>query len=373
MVVWSGGDSVPLDTGAQYDPVTDTWTPTSTLNAPSQRYSHVAVWTGNQMVVWGGYDGSSNLSTGGRYDPVTDIWTPTSMLAAPTGRRWHSVVWTGNQMVVWGGYRGNGVYLNSGGRYDPVTDTWAPTSLLDAPSGRYLQSAVWTGSLMIVWGGLNPFYTNTGGRYALGHSSDDDGDGFSECAGDCNDTNLATYPGSAEICDGLDNDCDALIDNGFPDGDSDLIPDCRDNCPGTINESQANGDGDAAGDVCDCAPADPGAFAVPVDVSGTTVTEIEDGYRVWWTDQMQSTGGGTVYDVFWGAISALHPGGDFATGSCRWDNQAASFIDDMGPDPPVGGAFYFMIRAQNACPGGTGTYGTSNRDATAALSAAPCD
>ena len=41
---------------------------------------------------------------------------------------------------------------------------------------------------------------------------DDDGDGFTENAGDCDDANARIYPGSDEICDGRDNDCDGQVD-----------------------------------------------------------------------------------------------------------------------------------------------------------------
>src|SRR2546422_1070361 len=50
----------------------DTWTPTSTVGAPTGRSLHTAVWTGSRMVVWGG----ANDNTGGVYDPATDSWTP---------------------------------------------------------------------------------------------------------------------------------------------------------------------------------------------------------------------------------------------------------------------------------------------------------
>ncbi len=38
---------------------------------------------------------------------------------------------------------------------------------------------------------------------------DNDGDGFTEAQGDCNDNNATIYPGAEEICDdGIDQDCD---------------------------------------------------------------------------------------------------------------------------------------------------------------------
>ena len=57
------------------------------------------------MIVWGGQDGWGGpiLNTGGRYNPSTDSWTATSTTNAPEGRIDHTAVWTGSQMIVWGG------------------------------------------------------------------------------------------------------------------------------------------------------------------------------------------------------------------------------------------------------------------------------
>lgn len=43
----------------------DTWLPTGT----SGRFHHTAVWTGSEMIVWGGYGGGADLNTGGLYYP----------------------------------------------------------------------------------------------------------------------------------------------------------------------------------------------------------------------------------------------------------------------------------------------------------------
>ncbi len=43
--------------------------------------------------------------------------------------------------------------------------------------------------------------------------ADDDGDGFSELGGDCDDDNPARNPGLPELeGDGIDNNCDGIVE-----------------------------------------------------------------------------------------------------------------------------------------------------------------
>ena len=134
----------------------DTWRPTA--GPPDPRTAHTAVWTGTEMIVWGGNLSPNRSNTGGRYDPATDTWAATSLDGAPSARSSHTAVWTGTEMIVWGG---GFPFTITGGRYDPATDTWMATSVVGAPSARSSYTAVWTGTEMIVWGGG----TSTGGRY----------------------------------------------------------------------------------------------------------------------------------------------------------------------------------------------------------------
>jgi hypothetical protein len=144
MIVWGGSNGGSgFNTGGRYNPATNTWIATSTTNAPSVRSGHTAVWTGSEMIVWGG----SNDSSGGRYNPATNTWTATSTTNAPSARSGHTAVWTGSQMIVWGG-----TLDSSGGRYNPSTDSWTATSMTNTPTARYSHTAVWTGTEMIVWG-----------------------------------------------------------------------------------------------------------------------------------------------------------------------------------------------------------------------------
>ena len=85
------------------------------------------------MIVWGGEPDPVN--TGGRYNPATDSWVATPVTGAPPASTLHSAVWTGVEMIVWGGANGN--YLNTGGRYNPSTNSWIATTTTNVPSVRF--------------------------------------------------------------------------------------------------------------------------------------------------------------------------------------------------------------------------------------------
>jgi hypothetical protein len=167
MLVWGGTNgSGAVDNGALYDPSTDTWTSISLAGRPNGHFETQFIWTGEKAFIWGGSTWGG-MGTGGRlYDPITDSWSSISSINAPVPncRHSHSTVWTGTEVIVWGGvYSG---VNNTGGRYNPNTDKWIPTTTFRAPTARSLHTAVWTGSEMILWGGnLNGAETNTGHIY----------------------------------------------------------------------------------------------------------------------------------------------------------------------------------------------------------------
>lgn len=162
MILWGGfdRDMNALADGYRYDTGADAWTPIATTGAPAARGGHTAVWTGTEMIVWGGFDGAFGArGDGGRYDPRTNTWAPLAVAGAPSVRGGHSAVWTGTEMVVWGGLvsiaADNG-QRGDGGRWNPQAGVWTslPASAT-GPSARGGHSAVWTGTEMIVWGGRN--------------------------------------------------------------------------------------------------------------------------------------------------------------------------------------------------------------------------
>ena len=55
-------------------------------------------------------------------------------------------------------------------------------------------------------------------REFIDNPDDDyDGDGFTENEGDCDDNQALAFPSGEEICDGIDNNCDGVIDDFFCD------------------------------------------------------------------------------------------------------------------------------------------------------------
>lgn len=119
------------------------------------RFDPASVWSGREFILWGGATGAAGdtlFDDGAAYDPGTDAWRtlPDSPL---TARSSAAAVWTGREMVIWGG-GANGATLDDGAAYDPAAGTWRP--LATAPiTGGVRPSAVWSGREMIVVGGIN--------------------------------------------------------------------------------------------------------------------------------------------------------------------------------------------------------------------------
>lgn len=168
LLVWGGdlGAGTYSSGGGAYAPASDSWQNIATFEAPSARASHTAVWTGTEMVVWGGFGSSGYPAAGARYNLAQQTWAAVGTTGSPSGRDSHVAVWNGSRMLVWSG-RNNVGLLADGGAYVPGTDTWTALPLTGAPEGRRFATAVWTATNMVVWGGqgLNG-ELGSGGRLA---------------------------------------------------------------------------------------------------------------------------------------------------------------------------------------------------------------
>jgi hypothetical protein len=173
MLVWGGWSTAHHADGRLYDPVADLWTPTAATGAPSARSLMAGVWTGSEVLVWGGCDGAMGgcagvKGDGARYRPDLDQWSPISSTGAPAPRKEHTIVWTGSRMIVFGGCKDANEKnpVPGGAAYDPLTDTWSAISSVGMPADRCMHAAAWLPDVgrMVVWGGGSSNFTD-GGLY----------------------------------------------------------------------------------------------------------------------------------------------------------------------------------------------------------------
>jgi len=115
MWIWGGFNGALQGTGAGYSPASKDWVTMSNTNAPSARQGHSAVWTGSEMIIWGG----TQQNDGAHFRTEFNLWHKDTGFSPLDPRSDHSAVWTGEEMLIWGGYGNNGVIKTGGGRYTP--------------------------------------------------------------------------------------------------------------------------------------------------------------------------------------------------------------------------------------------------------------
>ena len=95
---------------------------------------------------------------------------------------------------------------------------------------------------------------------------DDDGDGYTENEGDCDDSDVATYPSATEQCDDVDNDCDGYLNEDWWD---------------VYEENESSTDAYYLGEVDE----DSSLSGSEVTVSGLTLHhEGDEDWLWWWAD-----------------------------------------------------------------------------------------
>jgi len=167
MVVWGGVNAEQfLADGAAYDPARDRWRPLAS-GPLSPRTGVMSVWSGRELLVWGGGNSGDTFADGAAYDPATDRWR--TMVQGPLGRRTGgATAWTGREMVIWGGVDvAGGREFKDGAAYDPATNGWRIIAASPLP-GRDDPATAWTGRELLVWGGN----TVDGGFFADGAAYD---------------------------------------------------------------------------------------------------------------------------------------------------------------------------------------------------------
>lgn len=163
--------------------------------------------------------------------------------------------------------------------------------------------------LNLVRAGINEGVITTvldDGMFSVCSAADGDGDGFSGCAGDCDDANPGVHPGAAEVCNGRDDDCDGSVDN----------------------------------------------VAAPAGIASLSVAKQAGAARLDWPP----VPGATLYDALRGDLGLLlASGGNFtaSAGPCVGNDLTVRTVTD-GSSLAAGQGFWYLVRPANC--GGPGSY-----------------
>ena len=115
----------------------------------ASRSDSVAVWTGTELVVWGGDRGNTQFADGASYNPATRAWT--RLPPAPLSARAGSVAtWVDGYVVIWGAFSNPARQLTDGARYDPNTRTWTRLPAVSAAPGYTSAQLVTVGSSAVL-------------------------------------------------------------------------------------------------------------------------------------------------------------------------------------------------------------------------------
>ena len=101
----------------------------------------------------------------------------------------------------------------------------------------------------------------------------------------------------------------------------------------------------------DCAAADPGAWAQPVEVADLVLTK-GGGTQLTWTGQDLLTGPGVRYEVAGGDLGELLSLGLAAATACILGDLNTPDYTDADPDPAPGDGVFYLVRAVNTCGDG---------------------
>jgi hypothetical protein len=160
VLIWGGANLYRVgeqarsyDDGAAFDPAAGTWRqlPPTPLAA---RNDAVSAWTGSEMLIWGGNSSAETdepravaFVDGAAFDPTANRWRVLPAAPLPPGPRYVGA-WTGEALVVVGAADG----VVHAARYDPAWSRWEEidTGRIDGAPSMTRPAIHWTGTRVVV-------------------------------------------------------------------------------------------------------------------------------------------------------------------------------------------------------------------------------
>jgi N-acetylneuraminic acid mutarotase len=168
LAVWTGHDLIgwgggccgdAFSDGVAYSPTANAWRKVAPSPLAGSQHP-IGAWTGRELVIFvngldpNGKPWPKRLARAAAYNPATNTWRRIAPL--PATREGGNAVWDGREILIVGGSGApregkSPTAATVGFAYNPATNRWRRLPPME--SGRFGASAVWSGKLLLLWGG----------------------------------------------------------------------------------------------------------------------------------------------------------------------------------------------------------------------------
>ncbi len=149
---FNGGGPGRLASAELYDPATETWIATGSLNLG--RTTATAALLGNGLVLAAGGHDSASTSTASTelYNPATGLWAYTGSMTTARGNHTATLLANGKVLVVGGRNRTGGYDVFNAELYDPANGTWSNAGSLTTGRDTHTATLLLNGKVLVVGG-----------------------------------------------------------------------------------------------------------------------------------------------------------------------------------------------------------------------------